>query len=184
MEQDDPSTSVAPERELVERAAHGDTEAFAALYRAQVDVVYGFLRFRAGADRADDLTAETFCRAWAAIGRYEWTGAPFRAWLMRIAFHLLISESRRAGAKDLLQGELDAGATRSHDEDVVSALRIRQLIAKLPAHQQSVVDLRFLRDLDVAETAMVLGMTEEAVRSATYRALQALRRFMKETPDA
>ncbi len=90
--QPDDQAAADVERSLVLRARDGDKNAFAALYRTHVDVVFGFLRFRAGADRADDLTAETFCRAWSGISRYEWTGAPFRAWLLRIAYNLVVSE--------------------------------------------------------------------------------------------
>ena len=77
------------ERDLVERAAAGDRDAFETLYELNVQPVFAFLRSRAPRELAEDLTAETFCRAYQHIGRYEWRGAPYRAWLRRIARNLL-----------------------------------------------------------------------------------------------
>jgi RNA polymerase sigma-70 factor (ECF subfamily) len=173
------------ERVLVERARAGDREAFRALYERNVRVVHGFLANRVGPDEAEDLAAETFARAYERLDRFEWRGIPLRAWLLRIAYHEIVSRSRRRGPAEVLTDEPDPGAGTGHatapgPEDLVVDHHTRQgdvldALAGLPAAQRAVVELRYLRDLSVAETAEVLELSTEAVRSLTYRSLRNLR---------
>lgn len=68
------------ERLLVDAAIQGDTDAFAALYDRYVDRIYRHCYYRTGHRiDAENLTQETFLRAWRAISRYRRTGAPFIA---------------------------------------------------------------------------------------------------------
>src|SRR4051812_36712500 len=77
------------ERALVRRAVERDTEAFALLYDKHVVRVYRHVYYLVNkAPEAEDLTAQTFLKAWEAIERYKETGAPFVAWLLRIAHNL------------------------------------------------------------------------------------------------
>src|SRR5687767_11051507 len=75
----------ASEQALVE-AARNDPSSFAALYEAHFERIYAFVMHRVR-DRsvAEDLTAEVFRQALAAIGGFEWRGVPFASWLYRIA---------------------------------------------------------------------------------------------------
>src|SRR5574340_1198921 len=75
----------ANERLLIE-AAQNDPRRFSDLYEANFERVYAFIARRVR-DRADaeDLTAEVFHQALANLKRFEWRGAPFSAWLYRIA---------------------------------------------------------------------------------------------------
>lgn len=104
------------EQALVE-AAKADPSRFAALYEAHFERIYAFVAHRVR-DRgaAEDLTAEVFRRALAGIGSFEWRGAPFAAWLYRIAaneiaengprpegFGTVTTGFRAAGAQQLLE---------------------------------------------------------------------------------
>src|SRR5439155_17488379 len=73
------------ERTQVE-AAQRDPSRFADLYERNFYRVYAYLARRVG-DRtqAEDLTADVFREALAGIGKFEWRGVPFAAWLMGIA---------------------------------------------------------------------------------------------------
>src|SRR4030095_4374771 len=69
------------ERLLVE-ARKADPSRFADLYERNFDRVYAFVARRVGSrSEAEDLTAEVFHQALAHLRRFEWRGAPFRAWL-------------------------------------------------------------------------------------------------------
>lgn len=165
------------ERELVERAAGGDHDAFRALYEANVAVVFGFARARVGAQVAEDITAETFCKAYEHISRFEWRGVPYRAWLLRIANNLVIGRARRRSSTEIPVDE-PADWSSIVEDDPLAGLESQDLLAslaRLPARQRAVIELRYLRDLNVAETSAVLDLTEEGVRALTYRALRALR---------
>src|SRR5688500_6341594 len=80
------------ERRLVHRAIDRDQSAFAELYDRHVVRVYRHIYYLVGdAREAEDLTAQTFLKAWEAIDRYKERGAPIIAWLLRIAHNLTIS---------------------------------------------------------------------------------------------
>ncbi|HEY3673682.1 MAG TPA: RNA polymerase sigma factor [Acidimicrobiia bacterium] len=173
---------VAGQAFLVAAAVDGDRQAFKQLYLQNVRPIFGFLVARTDYHLAEELTAETFARAYAAIGRYQPSEVPFRAWLFRIAHNLVIGRARRKSSSDVPLGD-ELTATARHadpgvDEQVSLTFeteRLRACMQQLSVAHAEVLDLRYLRELSVAETAAVLGAGEEAVRALTYRALKALR---------
>lgn len=189
------SATPAEQRELTERllvdaAIQGDVEAFAALYDRHVDRVYRHCYYRTGrrAD-AEDLTQETFLRAWRAIGRYRRTGAPFIAWLLVISDRLAASRQRKL--RRLLTGDAEAVALSQccHEDPegtVLTALacdEVRQAILQLRPERRQVVILRFIDGLSVAEVAAALGKSEANVSVIQHRALADLRRLLELSPD-
>ena len=73
------------ERLLIE-AAKADPPRFAALYERHFERVYAFVARRTRhRGEAEDVTSEVFHHALAHLGRYEWRGVPFSAWLFQIA---------------------------------------------------------------------------------------------------
>src|SRR5687768_6777792 len=83
------------ERILVQRAVDRETSAFAQLYDRHVVRVYRHIYYMVNDNReAEDLTAQTFLKAWEAVDRYKERGAPFVAWLLRIAHNLTVSHLR------------------------------------------------------------------------------------------
>src|SRR4051812_42347373 len=83
------------ERRLIE-AAQQDRARFADVYERYFELVYGYVARRVR-DRAvtEDLTSEVFRKALANIDRFKWTGAPFGAWLLRIASNLIADRAKR-----------------------------------------------------------------------------------------
>lgn len=179
---DPPSgAAVVCEGSLAERAAR-DPAAFAALYESYLPRVYRYAYRRLGAHTdAEDLTAQTFQRALEAIGRYEPRGAPFGAWLFRIAHNLVVDRYRtRRGDVPLDGSTLDPpdrdglapeAALLLHEE-VSSAWAA---VATLPALQRRAVTLRFGQDLSHAEVGRRIGRSEAATKQLVYRAVQTLR---------
>ena len=86
----------APERSLIE-AAQRDPACFAQLYEDNFERVYAFIARRVGdRDQAQDLTADVFHSALKNLSRFEWRGAPFAAWLFRIAANAIADRGKRA----------------------------------------------------------------------------------------
>jgi RNA polymerase sigma-70 factor (ECF subfamily) len=175
---DDAASAPEAERALVERAVAGDQDAFHRLYEAHIGAVFAFLRARAPHELAEDLSAETFCRAYQHIGRYEWRGAPYRAWLLRIARNLLIAHWRSKASAVQLYDDLEP-VTGAHVDvdpsDRMVADEVVAMLTELPDRHREVIELRFLEERSVAETAVVLDISEEAVRALTFRAMRTLR---------
>lgn len=162
---------------MADEGVGADVEAFRAVYVAHARAVYGFFRNRVSHHDAEDLTSETFVRAYRAFGRYDDRGLPIRAWLMRIARNLFIERGRKRAAQVVAPDQLDRPVDDHQDAVTTRVEGVVALaaLASLPEGQATVIDLRLLRGLSVAEVAAVLESTEEAVRALTYRALRALR---------
>src|SRR3954466_2302611 len=102
MESSDPAqkarlgkTDETDERRLVE-AAQQDRMRFADVYERYFELVYAYVARRTRNRAAtEDLTSEVFRKALANIDRFKWTGAPFGAWLLRIAANLIADRAKR-----------------------------------------------------------------------------------------
>jgi len=167
-------------------AAQRDPDAFARLYDRYVERVYryAFRRLSVHTD-AEDVTAQTFHRALEGLPRYSWTGAPFGAWLFRIAHNLIVDRYRAGAGPISLDGLAGGGGTEATDPEAVSLddrLTGREAVdtawaavATLPALQRRAVTLRFGRDLSHAEVGTVIGRSEPATKQLIYRAMKTLR---------
>lgn len=172
--------------ELVEAAKGGDRLAFAALFDRFHPVVYRMLRSRVGVrEDAEDLVAECFLDAWKSLGRHEWVGAPFAAWLLMIANSRAIDHHRRAASRPVtnehaeqLDRVLDGGDDHGQTEERIEALR---LLATLPEEQRTVLALRFYGGMSAEEIGAMLGKRPGAVRQMQMVALERLgRRYRQE----
>ncbi|HYM23941.1 MAG TPA: sigma-70 family RNA polymerase sigma factor [Vicinamibacterales bacterium] len=170
------------ERRLVE-AAQRDPSRFAELYDRHFDRVYGFVLGRLRSrDAAEDVTAEVFHKALAALPSFELRGAPFGAWLIRIAANAVVDRARSggreiAGASASREPAVDAAA----DADLERAeehARLQRFVEELPDDQRRVVVERFVNERSVREVAALIGRSEGAVKQLQLRALHALRARM------
>jgi RNA polymerase sigma-70 factor (ECF subfamily) len=120
---------------------------------------------------AEDVTSEVFQRALANLRGYEWRGIPFSAWLLRIAANVLASRWEKS--------EREAGdpppEVAEPGEDLERRALLFQLVRRLPEIQRRVIELRFVEERSLLETAAELGKTEGAVKQLQRRALEHLR---------
>ena len=123
------------------------------------------------ADKAQDLVAEAFARAWASWRKLSRHPAP-RAWVVRTALNLSVSSWRR-NRRELPLMDHDAPACGPASGQVDTELTT--VLQRLPARQRQVVALRIFLDLDTAQTAEVLGIAPGTVTAHLTRALAALR---------
>jgi RNA polymerase sigma-70 factor, ECF subfamily len=166
------------ERLLVE-AAKADPSRFADLYERNFDRVYAFVARRVGSrSEAEDLTAEVFHQALAHLGRFEWRGAPFVAWLLQIARNALTDRWQRRARE---QGEPSPEpAEDGRTSEVDHRAMLADLVGRLPHDQQRVVLARFVEQKSIREIAEALGRTEGAVKQLQFRALETLRDRMRD----
>jgi RNA polymerase sigma-70 factor (ECF subfamily) len=168
----------APGEPLDALAAH-DPEAWRSLFERYYDKMYRFAYVRTGdAGAAEEIAAEVFIAAAKGIRRYRPTGAPFAAWLYRIARNLTASyldRRRRRPAVHLEGIDLASGAWDGAVED---AADIARALATLTRDQQDVLLLRFFSDCSLEETAGAMSRSVGAVKVLQHRALAAMRRRM------
>lgn len=161
------------ERLLVE-AARRDPSRFAELYEQHFERVYAYVARRAGnRQEAEDITAEVFHRAIEKIGDFEWRGAPFAAWLLRIASNAIADKWEKA-ARERGNPAKEKGEEFDFDGANEQA-RLFRLVKELPAEQRLVIEMRFAEEKSIKEIAAVIGKTEGAVKQLQFRAIRDLR---------
>ena len=174
--------------QLIERAA-SDSAALAELYRRHVRPVHCWLRARASATVASELTAETFAQAALSLHRFrdeaDGSAAP---WLHGIARNLLRAYYERQRIETKARERLGM-SIRSYDLDLdelgerVDAAEAAPALAaaldSLPARQREAVRLRVLDERGYADVAAELGITEVAARLRVMRALGSLARALR-----
>ncbi|MFI5315961.1 MAG: sigma-70 family RNA polymerase sigma factor [Myxococcota bacterium] len=158
-------------------AARRDPGPFAALYAANFELVYAYVARRVkGRAEVEDLTSEVFRRALAGLPGYESRGAPFSAWLMRIAANAVVDRARRAKRREPTALELGPEPSEPERLDAESRARLFRCVSELPPDQRRVIELRFAQERSLREIAAALGRTEGAVKQLQLRALAALRK--------
>jgi RNA polymerase sigma-70 factor (ECF subfamily) len=178
-----PAPGHQQDERLLIAAAKADPRRFAELYELHFERVYAYVVRRMGSRaEAEDLTSEVFHHALANIGRFEWRGAPFAAWLYRIAANAIADRWQRTARERgnpvaaEPQAPGDAGL-----EEVEERARIFRQVSALPPEQRRVIVLRFVEDKSIREIAGELGRSEGAVKQLQFRALENLRARMSET---
>ena len=166
-------------------AAQQDPGQFAALYEANFELVYAYVarRVKSRAE-IEDLTSDVFRRALAGLPRYEQRGAPFSAWLLRIAANALIDRARKAKRREPAAVDLEVGPSEPERLGAEARARLYRAVEGLLPDQRRVIELRFAEERSIAEIARALGRTEGAVKQLQLRALAALRKRIGEEADA
>jgi RNA polymerase sigma-70 factor, ECF subfamily len=165
----------AEERLLVE-AAQKDPAKFAALYDIHFERIYAFVARRMRErDRAEDLTSEVFHKALANLKSYTWTGAPFAAWLFRIAANAVSDQLKRSARENVNVDDLPESGGGPEQEGAEARARLFRLVEKLPIEQRRVIFERFVEQRSIREIAQQLGKSEGAVKQLQSRALEKLR---------
>ena len=147
-----------------------------------VPAVYRFaLRLSRDAHLAEDLTQETFVRAWRRRAHLRELES-VKTWLFRIVVNLWSDELRRRRVRGVERCEPvlkacdDApSANISATESLDAALRA---LDRLPERQRAVLYLHACAALSAPEIALVLAITPEAVRSSLSLARQRMRGFL------
>lgn len=177
------------ERDLIARAKAGDKDAVSTLYEGYAQSIFRYISYRVDSDaQAEDLTAEVFLRMVQGLPTYIDSGAPFGAWLYRIAATQIadhyrnrhrhpsepISESQPSDDTDPL------GKTAKAEERE----QLRAALQALPADYQNLLVLRFMQNLPHEEVAAILNKSEGAIRVMQHRALKALAHALGESHKA
>ena len=169
-------------REIFDAARSGNSSAFGEIYRRCEPRVRRQLAGRVPSGQLDDLVNETFLRAWRSLQQFRWQGTDPIAWLLVIARNLAadywsLARNRRELASEDPSVHGPATTHRGAEDvviDLVEAERLRDAVRRLPPAQRQCLELRFLAERSVRETAEAMGRQDAAVRSLQLRALKSL----------
>src|SRR5687768_893004 len=150
------------QRELVQRAIHGDHDAFSALVRASIARQYAVanLILRDG-DRAQDAVQEALVSAWRDVRALRDPGA-WDAWLHRLTVRACYRSARSERRRTLVELHVtpDPEPAGSFDlsRSVVDRDRLERRLGDLPLDQRAVMVLHFYLDLPLTEAATILDI--------------------------
>jgi RNA polymerase sigma-70 factor (ECF subfamily) len=181
------STSLAKsdEGQLVERSQAGDRLAFEELVRRHADRLYAVvLRFVADADEAEEVTQETFLRAWRSIEKFE-LRSRFFTWLYRIGINEAKRRAERSPPGGTVRSIEDSPIEEAPDWSEAPELRAEQghlrrvleeAVRALPFEYRTPLILRDVEGLSTEEACEVMELGEAAFKSRLHRARLAVRR--------
>lgn len=169
--------------DLVERARRGDTRSYEEIVRRYEQVAYraAYLLLGSTAD-AEDVARDAFVNGFRALGQYR-KGEPLRRWLLQLVAsearkrqrspaqraHLLLRASPETHGSDAAEPPEGATGARARRERLLDA------IDGLGDDDHDLIACRYLLGLSEEETAAVLAVAEDTVRSRLPRALERLR---------
>jgi len=170
-----------PEVEWLQRAQHGDEEAFTNLVETYQTPVYNLCyRMLGGPQEAEDAAQETFWRAYQAIRRYDLQRS-FITWLLSIAAHYCIDQQRRRRLPtftiDLLPEESapdpapdpEFVVSRSEEEKI-----LHQILNTMSPQDRAAMIMRYWYNFSDEEIGKALNLSISAVKSRMHRARHVL----------
>lgn len=170
---------------LLGKARSGDREALNELVSIYWHPVYRFVSYKTGnQEDAQELTQETFFRAFRALPTFRQTDATFKTYLNHIALNLIKDFWRKKERSPVIVDIADVRETETGDEQPdEQAIRqerreaLARLLQELPEDQRQAVQLRIIAGLPIRDAALAMGKSEAAIKMLQQRALKSLRSF-------
>lgn len=161
---------------LVKSAGNVD---FETVYQAELPRIYNFFRYRVGDDQvAEDLTAETFERAWKHRERYRDDLASFSTWLFVIARRIAADHFRKRRLTVPLEELSELSNPQTLEEESQERAEFQHLsvlLARLAERERELVALKYGAGLTNRAIARISGLSESNVSTVLHRLTRLLR---------
>jgi RNA polymerase sigma-70 factor (ECF subfamily) len=174
---------------LIAKAKEGDMEAFESLVRKYQQSIYYLCRRITGTHQsADDLSQETFIRAYFALSRFK-EGMNLYSWLRKIAMNnslnYLKSAKREVPLDDQKRSVVDEKSSARHSDGPQDKVqrdqaeqKFREAVDSLPVDQKIVFILRFYENQNYREISRTLHLRHGTVMSRLSRARKKLKALL------
>ncbi len=169
------------DREHLERIRHGDASGAAALFDSYSTPLLRFAtRMLGGTAEAEEVVQDVFVKAITRVEQYDGS-APVASWLFAIAANACRDRLRRTRRSGLVPIDVVAepgdGSLPEDERLVVEERRtlVREALQHLSKEQREVILLARYQGMPYAEIARTLGISEGAVKTRVFRALETLR---------
>ena len=186
------SLDALSDREIIERAAADDEQAFAVIISRYKVPVFAFIRrYVGGNEDAYDLSQQVFIAAWQSLATYD-PDRPLGPWLTTIALNKCRDHSRKAKVRRFFQfawplDVVDVPDTAPNAYQVMNAdeelMLLDRAIAQLPCALKEPLLLTVFEGLSHAQAGVALGISAKAVEGRMRRAREALEHQINAQPD-
>jgi RNA polymerase sigma-70 factor (ECF subfamily) len=173
-----------------------DPQKFGLVYEAFYNKIFGYVyRRTTDYEAAGDITAETFLKAYANIGKFKWRNISLLSWLYKIATNELnkyfnshkyrphslsrIQEEYGIDIADHSNAETESIKLQDELEKHQDFMKINDSIRKLNTKYQDVISLRFFEHKSINEIALILNKKEGTIKSLLSRGIKKLKENIK-----
>ena len=158
-------------------AAKRDPQQFEALYKKYFQTIFNYFWYRVGhdADVAEDLTQDTFMRAFASIDRFTITTSSYLSYLLTIAHNRLVNHYRSYTPAPLSAAPPALVELWQDIEAADQLACVWQAVQTLAPFDRDVLYLMYRRGYKIAEIAVITNKSENAIKLAVSRARKKLR---------
>jgi len=178
---DDPKRpELGADEAVVARVLGGERELYEVLVRRHNERLYRAARAILGRDGdVEDVMQEAYVQAFAHLDQFR-AEARFATWLTRIAVHAAFARKRKAKREVEVEEPVDVLTPERRTESREITMLLERAIDALPDSFREVLVLRTVEDMTVAETAEVLDIPEDTVKTRLFRARGLLREALTE----
>ncbi len=173
----------APRQEdaLLVAEAQAHPELFAALYQKYVLVVkeYFLRRLQGDLPLAEDLTQETFVRAFRYLPSFRMANASYATYLLRVAHSVLVNSYRKERHETVSLSGNENEEGEVINEGLASAQNLDALLAAYSETERAVMLLKYRDGLKVKEIATRRGKTENAVKLILSRTRKKMKKALQ-----
>lgn len=173
------------DEEIVERVLAGETATYELIMRRYNQRLFRIVRSIVGDDHdTEDVLQEAYIRAYNHLDQFGGR-ARFSTWLTKIAVYQALAHQRKQSRVTAVDFSAPENALMTPDADVAqqaSLVELRQVLTRavdaLPDELRTVLAMRLIEEIDTAETAECLDLTEANVKVRLHRARALLRRHI------
>ena len=182
--------SALTEKQIVEAVFKGHHEGQTEMVCRYADRVFAMI-VRQVTDMMDaqELTQDTFLRAFSHIGSYDARKASLSTWLCRIAYRLTLDFQKRRRPRIISMEDSSVWQTDISDEQLEAELstgredricRLEQIMDELPDDERMLLTLYYFEDLPLTEIAYITGIEAGPLAKRLYRIRRKLYKKLKE----
>ena len=177
------------EKQIVEAVKNGRREGQDEMVRRYASQVFALIVRQVTEEMdAQELTQDTFLKAFRNIDRYDARQSSLGTWLCRIAYHLTLDflkrrrpvivslEDSSVWHTDISDEELEAEFSTGNEQRIE---RLQELVQQLPDEERMLLTLYYFDDRPLSEIAFITGIAPKALANRLYRIRKKLYKRLK-----
>ncbi len=164
-----------------------DKSAFEHIYNEYVDKIYNFIKYKySNQNVCEDILQEVFIKTWNGIPKLNLEETNFNAWIYTVARNTINDYHRkdyRTPTMTDIEEATNVASTNSATDLLFSneaKATISSNLELLPPDYKEVIELRFIEEFSIKETAKIMNKTNVSVRLLQHRAIKKLKTILQQ----